>query len=47
MTHKSLDLDCIALSGFDEDDKVGLERITELICSVKLGLVAVITVMSF
>lgn len=26
-----LDLDCLALNGFDADDKTGLERITELI----------------
>lgn len=26
-----LDLDCLALSGFDEDDQVGLEKIAELI----------------
>ncbi|KAJ3989526.1 GAF domain-like protein [Lentinula detonsa] len=26
-----LDLDCLAISGFDEDDQKGLERITELV----------------
>jgi L-methionine (R)-S-oxide reductase len=26
-----LDLDCLALGGFDEDDKAGLERIAEMI----------------
>ena len=26
-----LDLDCLALEGFDEDDKRGLERVADLI----------------
>jgi len=26
-----LDLDCLAIGGFDEDDQVGLEKITALI----------------
>jgi L-methionine (R)-S-oxide reductase len=26
-----LDLDCLALGGFDEDDKIGLERIANLV----------------
>lgn len=26
-----LDLDCLALDGFDEDDRAGLEKITSLI----------------